>query len=410
MLIDLQKSVKAQDSPGYAHWARIFNLKQAAETLIYIQNGGFEDLDSLQSAQQVAETELADIVARLSQNQAEMRSLTAQKTQTENYRNTLDVYKKYIAPGQFKYFKDKYYETHKAEIEKHKKAKAYLFSELKLEKLPSLKRLSTEISTLRTEEAELKKSQKSAREKAKALTNAAHNVRLLLGFSELESQGYVPTTPTTNLRFIKPYNSTLSAIPSTDKMEQYFQSCHIDYDCAYDIYKAIFSGKPHQAAAEEILTKYSRERAEAVVAAIVNNAPADTYPAHKEWASQKGNSPNREPSARNLEIFQRHNMKHKVLDSFIQKFREVADTMKSSYFPFEDGRLFHDDENGKQITRSGWALPREFVAQKAKEENWDRGLSFADRLAVAEVKADEHNRNRQTHAPQKSNKSSGMEW
>ena len=33
--------------------------------------------------------------------------------------------------------------------------------------------------------------------------------------------------------------------------------------------------------------KHDRERAEWIVAAIVNNAPSDKYPSHREWATRK---------------------------------------------------------------------------------------------------------------------------
>ena len=37
LLIDIQNSIKAQNSPGYAQWSNIFNLKTAASTLIFLQ-------------------------------------------------------------------------------------------------------------------------------------------------------------------------------------------------------------------------------------------------------------------------------------------------------------------------------------------------------------------------------------
>ena len=36
LLIDIQNSIKAQESPGYEQWAKIHNLKQAAKTMIFL--------------------------------------------------------------------------------------------------------------------------------------------------------------------------------------------------------------------------------------------------------------------------------------------------------------------------------------------------------------------------------------
>ena len=35
LLIDIQNNIKAQESKGYEHWAKLYNLKQASRTLIF---------------------------------------------------------------------------------------------------------------------------------------------------------------------------------------------------------------------------------------------------------------------------------------------------------------------------------------------------------------------------------------
>jgi hypothetical protein len=35
LLIDVQNSIKAQNSPGYERWSKLFNLKQSAKTLMF---------------------------------------------------------------------------------------------------------------------------------------------------------------------------------------------------------------------------------------------------------------------------------------------------------------------------------------------------------------------------------------
>ena len=36
LIIDIQNSIKAQESKGYAHWAKIHNLQEAARTINYL--------------------------------------------------------------------------------------------------------------------------------------------------------------------------------------------------------------------------------------------------------------------------------------------------------------------------------------------------------------------------------------
>ena len=396
MIIDLENSIKAQGSPGYANWCKVFNLKQAAQTLIYLQENGLMDLDVLQSAYQNAKADHADILKQLNANKAEIKNLTVLRTQTENYRNTLDIFKQYNAPWRVGRFKTEFYSQHKADIEKFKKAKAYIFDELKLDKFPSLKKLSGDISGLYEKNKGLQPSLKAAQQKVKALTNVEHNIRMLLGYRELESQGYAPTTPENDLRFTKPYESSFAEANKAGATEAYFQSCYMDHDCAEDIYRASSNMANHQSAAEAILTKYGKERAERVVAAMVNNAPADKYADHRDWASQKAAGLSLEASARNTEIFHRHKDIN-IFDAFVQTFRRVADSMINALFTVIGA-------DGQKISKLGWAHPKEIAKSAPQDKNWDSGLSLKDRLAVAEQLAKEHNRNTKQSASRKNNR------
>ena len=245
----------------------------------------------------------------------------------------------------------------------------------------------------------LQPSLKAAQQKAKALANVEHNIRMLLGYKKLESQGYAPTTPKNDLRFSRPYESSYVEAEKAGETEAYFQSCNMDYECAEDILRASSNMANHKSGAEEILMRYSRERAERVMAAMINNAPADKYSEHREWASQIGNNMNSEPSARNTEVFKRHESIN-LFHAFIQTFRRVADSMINVLFTVTD-------ENGNKISKPGWAHPKEVAKSKPEEKNWDTGLSLKQRLAVTEQIAAEYNRNRRESTTTHKKRSSG---
>jgi hypothetical protein len=175
----------------------------------------------------------------------------------------------------------------------------------------------------------------------------------------------------------------------------------MDYECAEDILRASSNMDNHKPGTEEILTKYGKERAGRVVAAMINNAPADKYSEHREWASRIGNALTGEPSVRNVEIFQRHESIN-IFHAFIQAFRRIAESMINTLFTVTD-------KNGKKISKSSWALPKEIAKSKPEEKVWDEGLSAKERLAVAEQMAAEHNRNRREVAPRKNNNRSGLD-
>ncbi len=50
LVVDLQKNVKAMQSPGYAHRVKISNLQEMANTIIYVQEHGYNTQTELKSA------------------------------------------------------------------------------------------------------------------------------------------------------------------------------------------------------------------------------------------------------------------------------------------------------------------------------------------------------------------------
>ncbi|MCL2816643.1 MAG: MobA/MobL family protein [Oscillospiraceae bacterium] len=370
MIIDLEKSIKAQESPGYANWCKIFNLKQAAQTLIYIQENKLTDIESLQSAYQTAKTDHANIQKQINANRGKIKSLSALKTQAEAYRATAEIYKKYTARGQFKHFKDDFYARHKDEIEKHIKARAYIFDELKLDKFPSLKKLSGDISELYEKEKALRLNLNTAQQKMKALSNVEHNICALLGYDKLESAGYAPTIPTDGLRNTTRYSSSFEEADKMQNTEHYFQSRFIDFDCACAVIRAIGNCKgQYDKAAAEVLEIYGKDRAEAVIAAMVNNAPDDKFAEHREWAAQIDNWTHLEPTVRNMDVFEKLPYSFDVMNMFVKKFREAS------------GSFYQ--------TRS-----------------WDKDLNFKERMTAAEQLVKERESNRQKSPPRKTNRNS----
>ena len=391
LLIDLEKSIKAENSPAYAQWIRIFNLQQSAQTLLFMQENGFGDMESLQAAYADAQNNFAKIQKQLSETKAKIKSLKAQKEQADIYRNTKEFYENHIVPGQFSYFKNDYYNRHKAEIESHKKAKAYIFNELKLAKFPSLKKLSAEISELSAKEKTLQSELKTAREEKTALKNVEQNVKMLLGYSQLEANGFTPTIPASGLRFSAPYEFSYKEAEKSGETEAYFQSSFVDAVCASEVHsKTSNAHRQHEyvQAAEEILVKYGQERAERVLAAIVNTSPKEIYEFYREWASQKEDILQDEPTARNKGIFSEITYGTNNMAKFLGKFKAAAESMIAASFQTERGIVF------------GSALPREIAKS---EPTVDKNLTLKQRMDVGRHGADEHNQGTTARKPNKNN-------
>ena len=203
----------------------------------------------------------------------------------------------------------------------------------------------------------------------------------------MEAQGYTPTIPINDLRYTEPYEYSFAEAVKRGETEAYFQSCNMDYECAEDIYKLFSDNRSNRESTEILLMKHSKERAERVVAAIVNDAPSNRYADHKEWAAKVG-SRTSDPvlPSFDFDIFKRIESYGHVLNLFIDEFRKAADSMKQAIFTVVGN-------DGKSISKSGWALPKEFAPPQAPQKSWDTASSIKDRMAAAEQLANEHNRN-----------------
>jgi len=141
------------------------------------------------SGHQNASNDVTNTQSRITEIKGEIKTLRKQKEATETYRRTVDTWKEYNSNKWWRQSsKDKFYEDNKADIEAYKSARDYIYTELKLEKFPSLKKLSGEISTLTAEQKELENALPTARQKANSLNVVNHNVQMLLGYRELEVQ------------------------------------------------------------------------------------------------------------------------------------------------------------------------------------------------------------------------------
>jgi len=348
-LIDIENSIKAKNSPGYEHWCRIFNIQQMAKTLLYIQQNGYEDMNALQSAHQNAANDISNLQTQLDETKDELTALRKQKDATETYRRTVDIWKKYNnTTWFFNSSKEKFYEENKSDIEAYKSARAYIYDELKLEKFPSLKKLSVNISTLTAEQKELQKALPAARKKAKSLKVVTHNAKMLLGYKDLELQDNSLQIATQNPRNIPILKKNFDTAKKEGVLSAYFQNRRANSDCASFIDATIEKWKVGEGeyaleeAAKEIIAEFGKERTEWVVAAFVNDAPDNKYTAHKKWASQK----NKSSEPQNIPI-QSHPV---IIDKFVERFIEVSNRKRSFAESIEYAKQKMQDQEESRVS------------------------------------------------------------
>ena len=183
ILIDIQAKMRQANSPGFERWAKIFNLKEMAKTVMYLQETGLTNFGELEKTCDAAIQKFNDLSDRTKAASAKMKSISELQRHIGAYIKTKEIYTQYrkLPPRK----QEKFYNEHSNEIRSCQAAKRY-FDSLGLKKLPSMQSLKQEYATLAAENKRRYPEQKLAREKMIELLTAKNNVERILGITEKE--------------------------------------------------------------------------------------------------------------------------------------------------------------------------------------------------------------------------------
>jgi len=181
LLIDIQNSIKAQNSPGYENWAKVFNLKQAAQTLIFLQENNIADLQTLTDKAQQVKGEYDIITDRIQAIDSRLADISTLQKHIGSYLKTKDIYSQYLKSKRNKNF----YEENRTAIETCNESKAY-FNELGLEKLPSIKSLKNEYAALASEKQMCYSQRSLIGKQLKEMQSVQQNTENLLDYQHKE--------------------------------------------------------------------------------------------------------------------------------------------------------------------------------------------------------------------------------
>ena len=175
LLIDIQAKLDAGKGEGYRRWATVFNLKQMAATVLYLQEHNVADYASLMERSEIATVKVNDLQATIKASEQRLSEIAALKTQIINYSKTRETFSAYRQSG----YKKKFYNAHEDEIEMHRAAKRY-FNELGLQKLPTVKSLQAEYAKILSEKKEAYAEYHAAKEEQRELLIHQANVARIL--------------------------------------------------------------------------------------------------------------------------------------------------------------------------------------------------------------------------------------
>ncbi len=185
LLVDIQAKLQAGKGAGYERWAKIFNLKQMAQTMNYLTENNLLEYEDLEKKAQTITDNFNQLSIQIKEAENRMTEIGNLKTHIINYSKTRDTYTAYRKAG----YSKKFYEEHTADLLLHKAAKA-AFDEIEGKKLPTVKALQTEYSVLLSEKKKTYAKYHSIKKEMKNILTAKANVDRLLGedISEKEKE------------------------------------------------------------------------------------------------------------------------------------------------------------------------------------------------------------------------------
>ena len=182
MLLDIQKMIAKGKGPGYERWAKVHNIKQMAQTLLFLEEHNLRDYDELAAKAKSVSDRFAEITERQKSLEARLTEIADLKKHIINSSKTKQIYVAYRESG----YSKKFYEAHREEITLHKAVKD-VFSKIK-GKIPTIKELNAEYAQVLAEKKKTYSEYRQARQEMKDYQTAKYNIDRFLQTEEQEKQ------------------------------------------------------------------------------------------------------------------------------------------------------------------------------------------------------------------------------
>lgn len=176
LLVDIEAKLAAGKGGGYERWAKVFNVKQMAKTLLNLQEHGIKSREELTARADAASEKLSALNDRIKKIDARIAEITELRGQIVAYAKTRKTFDEYKASR----YSRRFYDEHEVKIEQHRAAKHY-FNAHGIEKLPKIKTLNTEFEKLAAEKRSAYAEYRAIRDEHRELLVHRHNVETFLG-------------------------------------------------------------------------------------------------------------------------------------------------------------------------------------------------------------------------------------
>ena len=183
LLVDIQAKLQAGKGAGYERWAKVFNLKQMAQTLNYLSENNLMNIEDLTAKTDAAIARVHELQVTIRETEKRMAELHTLKGHIINYVKTREVYAAYRMAG----YSKKFVAEHEQEIKLHQAAKE-AFSALGTQKIPKVKEIQAEYDALREKKKQAYAAYHQVQDEMRQLLTVRANVERILGIEEKEKE------------------------------------------------------------------------------------------------------------------------------------------------------------------------------------------------------------------------------
>ena len=183
LLVDIQAKLQAGKGAGYERWAKVFNLKQMAQTLNYLSENNLMNIEDLTAKTDASIARVHELQVTIRETEKRMAELHALKGHIINYVKTREVYAAYRMAG----YSKKFVAEHEQEIKLHQAAKE-AFSALGTQKIPKVKAIQAEYDALREKKKQAYAAYHQVQDEMRQLLTVRANVKRILGIEEKEKE------------------------------------------------------------------------------------------------------------------------------------------------------------------------------------------------------------------------------
>ena len=180
LIIDIQERMAQGKGPAYARWAKVYNLKQMAAALQYLQEHKLTNYEELAASTEAAVDRFHALAGELRETEAALSHTVQLMGATVDFAKTRPVFDGYKAAR----YSRKYLAQHEAELAAYRAAKAAMNDLLGGAKLPKMDTLKKERRELSEKKKALYAEYRKAQADMRQAVAVKANIDYLLGHTD----------------------------------------------------------------------------------------------------------------------------------------------------------------------------------------------------------------------------------